>query len=156
MATVRIFTDGACRGNPGAGGWAAILQCADGRVDGEAVSEKKLCGAQMHTTNNRMELIAAIEALAALRRPCTVELTTDSEYVRRGITEWIRAWKRRGWTLANRQPVKNVDLWRRLDTENARHDVRWHWVRGHSGHPGNEAADRLANAAIDDMLRQQA
>ena len=154
--TVRVFTDGACRGNPGPGGWAAILQRVENLAAVDAVSEKTLCGAERNTTNNRMELVAAIEALAALRRSSTVELTTDSEYVRRGITEWIAAWKRRGWLLANRKPVKNVDLWRRLDAENLRHKVRWRWVKGHSGHPGNEAADRLANAAIDAMLRKRA
>ncbi len=142
--TVEVFTDGACRGNPGPGGWGALL-----RTRGH---EKRLCGAVAATTNNRMELTAAIEALRALKRPCVVELTTDSQYVRQGITSWIDNWKRRGWKTADRKPVKNVDLWQALDAEAARHTVSWHWVRGHSGHPENELADRLANEAIDRLL----
>jgi ribonuclease HI len=141
---VEVFTDGACRGNPGPGGWGALL-----RTGGH---EKRLSGAAPATTNNRMELTAAIEALRALKRPCTVELTTDSQYVRQGITEWIGNWKRRGWKTAGRKPVKNVDLWQALDAEAARHRVSWHWVKGHSGHPENELADQLANEAIDRML----
>lgn len=145
---VEIFTDGACRGNPGPGGWAALLRY------GEA--EHAISGAEPRTTNNRMELIAAIEGLAALKRTSRVVLTTDSQYVRRGITEWIGGWKRRGWRRANRQPVINQDLWQRLDALNTEHDVRWEWVKGHSGHPENEAVDRAANAAIDDMLGKRA
>ncbi|MDX1595198.1 MAG: ribonuclease HI [Gammaproteobacteria bacterium] len=141
---VEVFTDGACRGNPGPGGWGALLRSGG--------HEKVLSGAEAMTTNNRMELTAAIEALRALRRPCTVELTTDSQYLRQGITAWIANWKRRGWKTADRKPVKNVDLWQALDAEAARHRVRWHWVRGHSGHDGNERADALANAAIDRLL----
>lgn len=141
---VEIFTDGACRGNPGPGGWGAVM-----RYNGV---EKTLNGAERITTNNRMELMAAIMALEALRRPCHVELTTDSQYVRKGITEWIANWKRRGWRTADKSPVKNVDLWQRLEAAAAMHQVNWHWVKGHAGHPENELADQLANAAIDEML----
>jgi ribonuclease HI len=141
---VEVFTDGACRGNPGPGGWGALLRFGD--------HEKSLSGAEAETTNNRMELIAAIEALRALKRPCRVSLTTDSPYVRMGITSWIDGWKRRGWKTSDRQPVKNVDLWQALEREAARHTVDWHWVRGHSGHPENERADRIANEAIDQLL----
>ena len=144
MAKVVIHTDGACRGNPGPGGWGAILE-ADGR-------ERTLSGAEAATTNNRMELQAAIAALKALNRACDVELVTDSQYVRRGITEWLAQWKRRGWLTAARRPVANVDLWRELDAAASRHTVHWRWVKGHSGHPGNERADRLANDAIDRLL----
>ena len=144
---VEVFTDGACRGNPGPGGWGVLL-----RTRGH---EKRLSGATAETTNNRMELTAAIEALRALKRPCVVELTTDSQYVRQGITSWITNWKRRGWKTSDRKPVKNVDLWQALDLEAARHEVSWHWVRGHSGHPENELADQLANEAIDRMLAGQ-
>ncbi len=140
---VEIFTDGACRGNPGPGGWGALL-----RYDGH---ERELWGGEPETTNNRMELTAAIRALETLTRPCDVVLTTDSEYVRKGITEWIGNWKRRGWKTAGRQPVKNVDLWQRLDAAIARHQVSWHWVKGHSGHPENERADGLANRGIDEL-----
>jgi ribonuclease HI len=141
MDKVEVYTDGACRGNPGPGGWGAVL-----RYGGH---EKELSGAESHTTNNRMELMAAIRALEALKRQCNVELTTDSTYVRNGITEWLSDWKRRGWKTAAKKPVKNIDLWKRLDEAVARHEVEWHWVKGHSGHPENERADRLANAAID-------
>jgi ribonuclease HI len=144
VATVEIFTDGACRGNPGPGGWGALLRFGD--------SEKELYGGEAATTNNRMELTAAIMALEALKRPCEVELTTDSEYVKKGITEWISGWKRRGWRTADRKPVKNADLWQRLDAARLNHEVRWHWVRGHTGHPENERADQLANRAIDEIL----
>jgi len=143
-ARVEIFTDGACRGNPGPGGWAALLR-HDGR-------EKIISGAEPATTNNRMELTAAIEGLAALKRPAQVALTTDSQYVRQGVTEWMRVWKRNGWRTAARQPVKNRDLWERLDVLAATHQVEWHWVRGHSGHPENERVDQAANEAIDAML----
>jgi len=140
---VHLFTDGACRGNPGPGGWGVLLRYRD--------TEKMLKGAEELTTNNRMELTAAICGLEALSRPCEVELTTDSQYVRKGITEWIGDWKRRGWKTSAKKPVKNVDLWQRLDAAAARHTVRWHWVRGHTGHPENELADSLANEAIDEM-----
>ena len=144
MQQVEIFTDGACRGNPGPGGWGAILRAGE--------NEKTLKGAEPETTNNRMELMAAIQALEALKRGCRVQLTTDSQYVRNGITQWMAGWKQRGWKTADRKPVKNRDLWERLDEAVARHEVEWHWVKGHSGHPENEMADRLANDAIDEML----
>ena len=145
---VEIFTDGACRGNPGPGGWAALLRY------GEAA--KTISGAERDTTNNRMELMAAIQGLEALNRPSQVELTTDSEYVRQGITQWVAGWKRRGWRKANKQPVLNQDLWQRLDAANTRHEVQWHWVKGHSGHVENEAVDQAANVAIDAMLAASA
>ena len=141
---VIIYTDGACRGNPGPGGWAAVLS-SDGR-------EKEISGAERDTTNNRMELRAVIEALQALKRPLEVRLYTDSQYVRRGILEWLPQWKARGWLTADRKPVKNQDLWRQLETAAARHRVEWHWVPGHAGVPGNERCDVLANAAIDGLL----
>jgi ribonuclease HI len=137
VTEVEIYTDGACKGNPGPGGWGAWL------VSGRHTRE--LWGGERETTNNRMELTAAIEALAALRRHCRVQLYTDSQYVRNGVTEWLPQWKRRDWKTADRKPVKNVDLWRRLEEEVARHEVHWHWVRGHAGHAGNERADELAN-----------
>jgi ribonuclease HI len=142
-ALVDIYTDGACRGNPGPGGWAALLSFA-GR-------EKELAGAEAHTTNNRMELTAVIRALEALKRPVRARVYTDSEYVRRGILEWMSAWKARGWLTAERKPVKNQDLWQRLDELAAGHAIEWHWVPGHAGVPGNERVDRLANEAIDAM-----
>ncbi|MFN2309423.1 MAG: ribonuclease HI [Gammaproteobacteria bacterium] len=141
---VEIFTDGACRGNPGPGGWGALL-----RFNG---TERELYGAEALTTNNRMELLAAINALAALKRPCTVALTTDSKYVQQGITEWLAGWKRKQWKTAARTPVKNADLWQELDRLAAPHQIDWHWVRGHTGHLENERADRLANRAIDELL----
>ncbi|WP_448189102.1 ribonuclease HI [Azospirillum sp. sgz301742] len=137
---VDIFTDGACSGNPGPGGWGAIL-----RYDGV---EKELCGGEGGTTNNRMELMAAIQALEALKRPMTVRLYTDSEYVKNGITQWIKGWKVRGWKTADKKPVKNVDLWQRLDEAAQRHDIQFHWVRGHAGHPENERADELARRGL--------
>jgi len=144
MSLVEIYTDGACRGNPGPGGWGALL------TSGEHVRE--LSGAEPLTTNNRMELTAVIRALEALKRPAQpLRIFTDSEYVRRGITEWVRSWKARGWKTADRKPVKNQDLWERLDTLAAGHQIEWRWVRGHSGIPGNERVDQLANAAIDVM-----
>lgn len=139
-----IYTDGACRGNPGPGGWGVLL-----RHNGH---EKTLCGAEAETTNNRMELMAAIQGLESLTRPCRVRLTTDSQYVQKGVQEWMASWKRRGWKTAAKKPVKNVDLWKRLDAATEGHEIRWHWVRGHSGHPENELADALANQAIDEML----
>jgi ribonuclease HI len=144
--SVEAWTDGACRGNPGPGGWGVLL-----RYKG---NEKTLYGAERETTNNRMELMAAIQALESLTRQCKVQLTTDSQYVQKGITEWLPNWKRRGWKTAAKKPVKNVDLWQRLDKAVAEHDVEWHWVRGHSGHPENEQADALANQAIDEMLQK--
>lgn len=143
MKTIEIFTDGACRGNPGPGGWGALL-----RYNGQ---EKELYGGESMTTNNRMELLAAIEALKALKEPCQVILTTDSQYVRQGITSWLAGWKRNGWKTAAKKPVKNEDLWRQLDELNARHKVTWQWVKGHSGHPENERADQLANLGIDSL-----
>ena len=143
MGAVEIFTDGACRGNPGPGGWGALLRAG--------AHEREIYGAEAQTTNNRMELTAAIRALEVLKRPCTVELTTDSQYLRKGITEWLPEWKRRGWRTTANRPVKNVDLWQALEQAVERHDVVWHWIKGHAGHPDNERADRLANRAIDEM-----
>ena len=143
MSMVEIYTDGACRGNPGPGGWGALLSSGE--------HEKELSGAEPLTTNNRMELTAVIRALEALKRPSEVRIFTDSEYVRRGITEWVKSWKARGWKTADRKPVKNQDLWERLDALAAGHKIEWRWVKGHSGVPGNERVDRLANEAIDAM-----
>ncbi|MCZ6828101.1 MAG: ribonuclease HI [Gammaproteobacteria bacterium] len=143
MKSVEIFTDGACRGNPGRGGWGALL-----RFNGR---EKELYGGERETTNNRMELSAAIEGLKALKQPCQVALTTDSQYVRKGITEWIEGWKRKGWKTASKKPVKNIDLWQALDEQAQRHQIEWHWVKGHSGHRENEIADQLANRGIDEL-----
>ena len=143
MDTVEIFTDGACRGNPGPGGWGALL-----RYNGH---EKELYGAEANTTNNRMELMAAIRALESLKRGCRVNLTTDSEYLRKGITEWLDQWKQRGWRTAAKKPVKNVDLWQRLEQAIEEHEIQWHWVKGHSGHDENERADQLANRGIDEL-----
>jgi len=140
---VEIFTDGACKGNPGPGGWGVLLRYGK--------EEKRLWGGEAQTTNNRMELLAAIKGLEALSRKCKVKLTTDSQYVRNGITEWISNWKRKNWRTANRQPVKNVDLWQRLDDLVGRHDIEWHWVKGHSGHVENEIADALANRGIVEL-----
>ena len=144
---VIVHTDGACSGNPGPGGWGAILTSGS--------HEKELKGGEPHTTNNRMELMAAISALEALKQPSTVELHTDSQYVQQGISQWIHGWKRNGWKTADRKPVKNTDLWQRLDTALERHHVRWHWVRGHAGHALNERADGLARAAIDELRTAQ-
>lgn len=144
MTDVELYTDGACRGNPGPGGWGVLL-----RAKGQ---ERELCGGALATTNNRMELLAAIEGLEALTRPCAVALYTDSEYVKKGISEWLPRWKAAGWRTAARKPVKNEDLWRRLEAAAARHRVEWHWVRGHAGHAENERADALANRGLDDVL----
>ncbi|MBP6723605.1 MAG: ribonuclease HI [Halioglobus sp.] len=143
MKQVEMFTDGACRGNPGPGGWGVLL-----RYQG---IERSLYGAAAATTNNRMELQAAIEGLKALREPCLVIVTTDSVYVKNGIETWLANWKRKGWKTAGRQPVKNMDLWQQLDEQNQRHQVQWHWVKGHSGHRENEIADQLANRGIDEL-----
>jgi ribonuclease HI len=143
LTRVEVFTDGACRGNPGPGGWGAILR-SSGR-------EREIYGGEKATTNNRMELTAAIRALEALRQRCKINLYTDSQYVSQGITEWIANWKARGWRTSDRKPVKNQDLWRRLDELANIHDIEWHWVRGHDGHPENERADTLANRGIDDL-----
>lgn len=144
MTKVTIYTDGACRGNPGPGGWGALLIAGDSR--------REISGAAAETTNNRMELTAAIEALRALRRPVEAELYTDSKYVCTGISEWLPQWKRRGWKTADRKPVKNVDLWQALEEAAGPHRIRWHWVKGHAGNAGNETVDALANAAIDALL----
>ena len=141
MPEVEIFTDGACSGNPGPGGWGAILRY--GAV------EKELAGGEPQTTNNRMELMAAIAGLEALNRPCRVRLYTDSQYLRDGITQWLPGWKARGWRTAAKAPVKNIDLWQRLEQAVAAHDIEWHWVRGHAGHPENERADALARGGLD-------
>ncbi len=140
MSDVVIYTDGACKGNPGPGGWGAWLKSGE--------HEKELWGGEPLTTNNRMELTAVIEALASLRKRCAVTIYTDSEYVRNGITKWIHGWKERGWKTADRKPVKNIELWQRLDTMAAGHDVTWRWVKGHAGDPGNERADQLANRGV--------
>ncbi|WP_251978151.1 ribonuclease HI [Salinicola avicenniae] len=144
LPQVTIYTDGGCRGNPGPGGWGALLVYGQHR--------KTLKGGEPQTTNNRMELMAAIQALRLLDRPCRVALWTDSQYVRKGITEWIHGWQKKGWVTASKQPVKNAELWRELLAETQRHEVEWHWVKGHSGHEGNEAADRLVNEAIDEVV----
>jgi ribonuclease HI len=144
VPNVEAFTDGACRGNPGPGGWGVVLK-AGGQV-------KELSGGEPATTNNRMELKAAIEALAALKKPCRVALYTDSVYVRSGITEWLPRWRARGWRTVDKKPVKNQDLWEALSALAANHDVSWHWIKGHAGHPENERADELANRGIDTML----
>lgn len=144
MKYVEIFTDGACRGNPGPGGWGALVRYGD--------VEKKMYGGEAKTTNNRMELTAAIEALVALKEPCQIDLTSDSEYVRKGITEWLPTWKKRGWKTAARKPVKNIDLWQKLDAAVTRHQINWHWVKGHSGHRENELADSLANIGVDQVM----
>ncbi|MDE2047490.1 MAG: ribonuclease HI [Betaproteobacteria bacterium] len=145
MPQVTIYTDGACKGNPGVGGWGALL------VSG--TREKELFGGEAHTTNNRMELLAVIEALNSLRKPCEVDVHTDSQYVHKGISEWVANWRRRGWKTADNKPVKNADLWQALEQAAAVHQVRWHWVRGHAGHPGNERADALANRGVESLRK---
>jgi len=141
---VYLYTDGACKGNPGPGGWGALLKYGK--------NEKELWGGERSTTNNRMELQAAIEGLKALSRPCSVVLTTDSKYVKQGINEWIEGWKKRGWKTASKQPVKNQDLWQQLDQECQRHEIEWQWVKGHAGHTENERADQLANKGVEEVL----
>ncbi len=144
--TVEIYTDGACRGNPGPGGWGALLRYNN--------HEKKLKGAEQMTTNNRMELLAAIKALEALTKPCQIDLYTDSQYLRQGMTSWLKQWKLKGWKNSKREPVKNADLWKELDAMAHRHQISWHWVKGHSGHPENDLADALANEAIDELMQE--
>ena len=148
MNHVEIYTDGACKGNPGPGGWGVWLK--------SGTDEKEMFGGELGTTNNRMELLAVIEGLSVLKRPCEVTLYLDSEYVRKGITEWIHGWKARGWKTASKEPVKNADLWRALDEAAARHKVQWLWVRGHSGHPENERADELARRGVDAVRKSGA
>ncbi|WP_295748059.1 ribonuclease HI [Undibacterium sp.] len=143
MDKISIYTDGACKGNPGVGGWGALL------IAGE--KEKELFGGEKDSTNNRMELMAVIQALTVLKRPCEIILHTDSQYVLKGITEWIQGWKAKGWKTAAKTPVKNVDLWQALDQARNTHKIEWKWVKGHSGHPGNERADQLANRGVDSM-----
>ena len=140
---IEAFTDGACRGNPGPGGWGVLLRFND--------HEKRLCGGEVETTNNRMELMAVIQALESLNRDCKVKLTSDSQYVLKGINEWMVNWKKRGWKTAAKKPVKNVDLWQRLDKARESHDIEWAWIKGHSGHIENEIADQLANQGIDEL-----
>ena len=151
MNDVVIYTDGACKGNPGPGGWGVLLRSPDG-------TEKELCGGELGTTNNRMEMMAVIEALAALKRPCQVVLHIDSQYVLKGMTEWLVGWKAKGWKTAAKQPVKNVDLWQRLDllVSGAGHTIDWRWVKGHAGDPGNERADGLANQGVQKALANRA
>ena len=148
MNKIVIYTDGACKGNPGPGGWGALLRAADG-------AEKELCGGEPDTTNNRMEMMAVIEALSALKRPCQVILFVDSQYVLKGMTEWLHGWKAKGWRTAAKQPVKNVDLWQRLDAlvHQSEHRIEWQWVKGHAGDPGNERADALANRGVEQLSR---
>ncbi|WP_239423937.1 ribonuclease HI [Snodgrassella communis] len=145
MSEVTLYTDGACKGNPGVGGWGAFLQ--SGR------HSKELFGGEANTTNNRMELTAVIQGLAALKRPCIVNIYTDSQYVKNGMQEWIHNWKARGWKTASKQPVKNVELWQALDAEVNKHQVHWHWIKGHAGNPGNEKADELANRGVE-LIKQ--
>lgn len=145
MKVVEIFTDGACKGNPGPGGWGALMRYGD--------NVKELFGGEDNTTNNRMELMAAIVALETLNRPCEVVLTTDSQYVRQGITEWLEGWKKRNWKNSAKKPVKNSDLWQRLDAATQPHTIDWKWVKGHSGHPENERADQLANKGVEELNR---
>ena len=152
MPELLAYTDGACSGNPGPGGWGVVMQAVDA---GAVVKERELSGAETPTTNNRMELMAAIAALEALERPATITIVTDSTYLRDGIRQWIHGWKRNGWKTSAKKPVKNADLWQRLDTAQARHTVRWEWIRGHAGHAQNERADALARAAIK-VLRDKA
>ncbi|KES11538.1 Ribonuclease HI [Snodgrassella alvi SCGC AB-598-O11] len=145
MSEVTLYTDGACKGNPGVGGWGAFLQSGS--------HSKELFGGEANTTNNRMELTAVIQGLAALKRPCIVNIYTDSQYVKNGMQEWIHNWKARGWKTASKQPVKNAELWQALDSEVSKHQVHWHWVKGHAGHPGNEKADELANKGVQNFFK---
>lgn len=145
MVDLLAYTDGACSGNPGPGGWGVLMQAMDGD---RVVKERELCGGDANTTNNRMELLAAINALEVLERPTQVTIVTDSQYVKNGVTSWIHGWKRNGWKTSAKKPVKNVELWQRLDEAQARHQVTWEWVKGHAGHPENEKADELARAGM--------
>jgi ribonuclease HI len=146
MKHVQIFTDGACRGNPGPGGWGALLRYGN--------HEKTISGAENMTTNNRMEMMAAIESLTLLREPCVIDLYTDSQYLQKGITEWLPMWKKRHWKKADNKPIKNADLWQELDKQTQRHhSIKWHWIKGHSGHKENDLVDALANQAIDNLLK---
>lgn len=147
MKVIEIFVDGACRGNPGPGGWGALLRWGD--------HEKRLKGSQAFTTNNRMELTAAIEAIRAIKQSCEIHITTDSQYVKQGITMWLANWKRKGWQNVKKEPIKNQDLWQQLDTLVNQHKIKWFWVKGHSGHPENDLADQLANEAIDELLKSK-
>jgi ribonuclease HI len=146
MKKISIYTDGACKGNPGPGGWGVLMRYG--------THEKTLNGAESHTTNNRMELSAAIHGLARLSQRCDIDLYTDSQYLRKGITEWLENWKKRDWKTADKKPVKNIDLWQALDQEVSKHEIRWHWVKGHSGHPENDLADELANRAIEELMKK--
>ena len=146
MVDLIAHTDGACSGNPGPGGWGVLLEA---KRDGEVLKERELCGGEAETTNNRMELIAAIMALETLERPSTITIVTDSAYVKNGVTSWIHGWKNNGWRTSNKKPVKNVDLWQRLDAAQERHDVHWKWIKGHAGHDENERADALARAGME-------
>ena len=146
MKKISIYTDGACKGNPGPGGWGVLMRYG--------THEKTLKGAELHTTNNRMELSAAIHGLAGLSQHCDIDLYTDSQYLRKGITEWLKNWKKRDWKTADKKPVKNIDLWQALDQEVSKHEIRWHWVKGHSGHPENDLADELANQAIEELMKK--
>ena len=148
LGKVTIYTDGACKGNPGPGGWGVVLKFGD--------KEKHLHGGETLTTNNRMEMTAVIEALKALKMPCHVSLYTDSKYVMQGVTEWLSGWKARGWKTAGKDPVKNVDLWQEIDSLLGTHEITWHWVKGHAGHPGNELADALANKGVEEHMKNQA
>ncbi|MCX7643946.1 MAG: ribonuclease HI [Rhodobacteraceae bacterium] len=153
MAELYAFTDGACSGNPGPGGWGVLLQAREG---GAVIRERELSGGEAATTNNRMELLAAIAALESLTRPSEITVVTDSAYVRNGVTQWIHGWKRNGWRTAGKEPVKNAELWQRLDAAQARHRVHWEWIRGHAGHPENERADALARAAMKPFKAKRA
>ncbi|TXI12478.1 MAG: ribonuclease HI [Polynucleobacter sp.] len=148
LGKVTIYTDGACKGNPGPGGWGVVLKSGD--------KEKHLHGGETLTTNNRMEMTAVIEALKALKMPCHVSLYTDSKYVMQGVTEWLSGWKARGWKTAGKDPVKNIDLWQEIDSLLGTHEITWHWVKGHAGHPGNELADALANKGVEEHMKNQA
>lgn len=145
---IEIYTDGACKGNPGPGGWGAWLRCGP--------HEKEIFGGELLTTNNRMELLAVIRALESLKRTSRVRISTDSQYVHKGISEWLKSWKARGWRTASKEPVKNVDLWQELDTLASRHEIEWVWVKGHAGHDGNERADQLANRGVETVLAKRA
>lgn len=147
MKRIYVYTDGACRGNPGPGGWGVLLRYSD--------HEKMLSGAELDTTNNRMELTAAIQGLMAIKEKCIVELYTDSQYVQKGITEWLPGWKKKNWKKSDKKPVKNVDLWQALDEQTQRHEISWHWVKGHSGHVENDLVDALANQAIDEFQKKR-